>query len=300
MAFQPLNGTGNLTTAAVNTGTTIVLNKPANTSDGDVLLAAVFARSNTAVFTTPPTSWVEVAPTGTEITTAGILRWYYKVITSAAGEPASYTWSGGTSGRNTGILFRVTQASTSAFIDVSGNEATATGTTTATLVLPSVSPGTNQDLLVAMQIANITAGGTRGTLSPPGTMAFLGSVGTSTGASDTDVEVDWEALSATGPTGTRTFSKNTGISSGIGYMIALTNPAPSTPLTASLSVSPTTGTVPFTVTGTASASGGTGTAKTYAFAWGDGGTTPTQSSNVATHQYTTAGTYTVTVTVANT
>jgi hypothetical protein len=71
------------------------------------------------------------------------------------------------------------------------------------------------------------------------------------------------------------------------------------PLTASAVVSPSSGTVPFVVTCTATASGGSGTTKTYAFNWGDGGTTAAQSSNVATHTYSTQGTYTVTVTVTS-
>lgn len=70
-----------------------------------------------------------------------------------------------------------------------------------------------------------------------------------------------------------------------------------TPLSASLAVSPTSGTVPFTVTATASTSGGSGAAKTYAFNWGDGATTAAQASPTATHQYTTAGSFTVTTTV---
>jgi len=71
------------------------------------------------------------------------------------------------------------------------------------------------------------------------------------------------------------------------------------PLTASVTVSPTSGTVPFTVTATASSSGGAGTSKTYAFNWGDGATTAAQSSSTATHQYSTRGTFTVTVTVTS-
>ncbi len=85
-------------------------------------------------------------------------------------------------------------------------------------------------------------------------------------------------------------------------------PVASTALSATLQVaigagtpaSSVTGTVPFTVNATASSTGGTGTAKTYSFAWGDGTTTAAQASNTATHQYTTAGTRTVTVTVVNT
>ena len=71
-------------------------------------------------------------------------------------------------------------------------------------------------------------------------------------------------------------------------------------LTASLAVSPASGTVPFTVTATATATGGTGTVKNYAFVWGDGATTVAQVAASATHQYVSSGTYTVTATVTNT
>ena len=71
-------------------------------------------------------------------------------------------------------------------------------------------------------------------------------------------------------------------------------------LSAGLTVSPTAGTVPFTVTATATSAGGTGTAKTYAWSWGDGATTAAQAAATATHSFTVAGTYTVVVTVTNT
>ncbi len=74
----------------------------------------------------------------------------------------------------------------------------------------------------------------------------------------------------------------------------------SSALLAALTVSPTSGTVPFTVTATASATGGTGTVKNYAFVWGDGGTTASQTAVSATHSYVSSGSYTVTVTVTNT
>ena len=68
------------------------------------------------------------------------------------------------------------------------------------------------------------------------------------------------------------------------------------PLTATLAVTPTSGTIPFTVTATCTATGGAVT-KTYAWAWGDGATTVAGAAASATHSYTTAGAYTATVTV---
>ena len=86
---------------------------------------------------------------------------------------------------------------------------------------------------------------------------------------------------------------NDGASSEIGPY----NPSVS-PLTCSVAVSPSSGTVPFLVTATATAGGGTGVGRTFSFDWGDGGQTPSQSSNIATHTYSAAGSWTVTATVS--
>jgi parallel beta-helix repeat protein len=71
---------------------------------------------------------------------------------------------------------------------------------------------------------------------------------------------------------------------------------------AALTVSPSSGTAPVTVT--ADASGSTDTdstpVATYAFDFGDGTTTGPQASPTATHTFTTPGTYTVSVSVADT
>lgn len=72
-----------------------------------------------------------------------------------------------------------------------------------------------------------------------------------------------------------------------------------TQISATVVVSPNSGTVPFTVTATTTALNGTGTAKSYSFVWGDGGTTPSQPGASATHDYLVGGAYTVTSTVTN-
>lgn len=71
-------------------------------------------------------------------------------------------------------------------------------------------------------------------------------------------------------------------------------------LSSTLALSPTSGTVPYTLTATVSYTGGTGTPVTYSMDWGDGTTSAAQSSNIFTHSVTVAGTYTATSTTLNT
>ena len=103
-------------TASVAPSTGIAITKPTNLAGGDVLIAAVAKNSyaSTAAFTC--SGWTEIT-SGTRGTTTGndrhvcILR---KVITNAAGEPASYTFvtTDGTSRDMAGIILRVTGADT--------------------------------------------------------------------------------------------------------------------------------------------------------------------------------------------
>ena len=75
--------------------------------------------------------------------------------------------------------------------------------------------------------------------------------------------------------------------------------APKAPI-AALSVSPASGTAPVQVTADASGSSDPqGKALTYTYDWGDGATTGTQSDATASHTYSAAGTYTVTLTTKN-
>jgi hypothetical protein len=222
MAIAAPTGSANVTSYVSSSATSCVLDKPTNLVNGDVLVAAVWARSNTAGYTTIPTGWTESIPTGGDITGPGIMRFYRKVITNAGAEPANYTWSGGVAGRVTGILFRVTGANTASPLDATGAEATAVGdASSASVSLPTLSASVTGDLLIAMTGAQIATGGVRGTFNPPLGWTRVGSVGTSTGSSESDFAVDVLVLTATGPTGAKTFTKASAVAAGMGYMYAL-------------------------------------------------------------------------------
>lgn len=97
---------------------------------------------------------------------------------------------------------------------------------------------------------------------------------------------------------TVTVANTSGASSTAQRSVVVSDPV--LPPTASLSVSPSTGTAPLDVTADASPSTDPqGQALTYGFAWGDGATTAASTTSTATHTYAVAGSYTVTVTVTN-
>lgn len=92
---------------------------------------------------------------------------------------------------------------------------------------------------------------------------------------------------------------NNGTTTGMGTVHVTITPAPIAP-TAALSATPTSGTAPVTVTADASASvQGTNAVASYSFDFGDGTVVGPQVNATASHTYTTAGTYTLQVTVTD-
>lgn len=94
---------GNFATNQNGAGaTTLVVTKPASLTNGQVLLASCIVNANTVSFSINAggTAWIELG-TGVGSSGAGndTLRIFYKVITNAAGEPASYTFNFGATSR---------------------------------------------------------------------------------------------------------------------------------------------------------------------------------------------------------
>lgn len=82
-------------TARVDGGTSLVADRPSGTLlNGDVLVAFVDNIGGTNVSLTPPTDWVLIRRTGSAAGYASAS--YYKILTNAAGEPGTYTWTLGT------------------------------------------------------------------------------------------------------------------------------------------------------------------------------------------------------------
>ncbi|MGK2898599.1 MAG: hypothetical protein ACSLE9_07910 [Burkholderiaceae bacterium] len=127
--------------AASNVGsTTVVITKPSGVADGDVLVACVSIRAaNTSAWSAPDGTWTSLGEIsdGDEVTS----EVFWKPITNAAGEAASYTFTYGAGGKTSGGIIRVSGADTAAPVDgaigTGAGEASTTNTITASEVTTS-------------------------------------------------------------------------------------------------------------------------------------------------------------------
>lgn len=174
-------------TQNTSSGTTLVINKPTGTVEGDLMIA-VMAASDAADGWTGDTSWTELADQGTTPSTP-TLRVAYKVATASEG--SSYTFTVATSRVLSGCIVTYRYA---AYDTIAGTFVTAANP----LVLTSISPSASQSCLIAC--------GARGAISI--------TLGTPTSMTARVTDADATAPSyivcdqtvAKGPTGTRSMS----------------------------------------------------------------------------------------------
>jgi hypothetical protein len=89
------------TTAGSAATTTVTVSKPSGLADGDVLVAQITADANPTIAT--PAGW-SLATTARSVGTSAKLFAFYRVVTNAASEPASYSWTTSTAVKwNAGI-----------------------------------------------------------------------------------------------------------------------------------------------------------------------------------------------------
>lgn len=192
--------------ATPSSGTTVTIAKPAGTASGDVLVALIVAStSSTAPTITPPSGWVAVGTFANGPSkTAGV--W-----TRAAGgsEPANYAWTSSVAmNQAAGVVLRYAPQSPTQ--SPGAVDATAMGSGVASPgVAPSVSATGDNDTLISLFTANVTAGSGVSGMTQRAAIAPVGSV--------TAYAYD-ELLTAAGATGTRTW---TGSTQGFGFTVAL-------------------------------------------------------------------------------
>jgi hypothetical protein len=183
---------GNTQTITAN-GAPGAVTKPTGLADGDVLITAM---GTSAASGTPPSGFTTIGSATTSASER--ITYAYKVVTSAAGEPANYSWSGA-SGRTSVAITAYSGVDTTTPVDMTA--ATATGTASVGVSNTTVTDGA---MLIAGAIGDWSSAG----MTVPGSMSQvfnLGNPGRRTAGAD--------LIQATaGATGTLTFTGESGLS----------------------------------------------------------------------------------------
>jgi len=271
-----LFGTGNSTTATSAAASSQTVDKPANTADGDLLVAFAYSQFNATTWT-DPAGWTKL--TANPARGGGV---YYKPIPTAAAETATtYTWAWNGSGRTFVTVFRVRGAQLANPVDVSAVGATGTtGSNTA----PSVTTTGVDDLLLTFGFWNDSAATTT-TFTVPAPLVDALQICTPLTGNTSGGDIAYQQLSSAGATGARTFTTTP----------TATNQATTT--VALLSAPSYTGTATLTGTGALTATGTQGAAASYtgtAALTGSGTLTTTGTRVATTGTATLAGTGTLT------
>jgi hypothetical protein len=184
--------------------TTLVVNKPGGTASGDFLVAAFSVSGGTsATVSAVPAGWTLIRRTdnGTNVSVLTYRKF------AAGGEPATYTWTFGSSRRASGSILRYTGVDTASPVGASSGQ-TGSGTT---VTAPAITPTVNNSALVGVFGTNTNAtftiaGGTgltersdmtNSNAAGPATMAATGgpagSTSTGTKAATATASATWAA-----------------------------------------------------------------------------------------------------------
>lgn len=207
-------GAGNVTTATQGSAQSITVAKPANLTDGDLMVAVVQAANGGGTWTTVPAGWDEVTVTSSG-RTAGV---WVKAVPSAAAETASdYTFShtGAGNSRMGGLIVRVTGADLGAPVDAVGTWALALGATGVTTTRP--------DCLLLGAFWSFITGTSPVDLDPPGTMSEVGGWSVNPSSSTTHL-LAAEDRPTPGATGARTATATPSGSSALSVLFAIAPP----------------------------------------------------------------------------
>ena len=202
---------------STNSGATAAcpMTAPSPISDGDVMLAACAFRGGTGTtVTTVPAGWNLLARIDNGTTLSLVV--YSHVVTSAASEPASYTWDLSTSVKRSWSIIAYSGVDNANPIDVSLGQATPSSTQHAA---PSVTPNSANGMLVTFLSAAYCANWT-----PPPAMTQRGSTNwcSQSLSSNETLETNELALGAAGvATGTQTGTLSQGTAVGATMSVAL-------------------------------------------------------------------------------
>jgi hypothetical protein len=186
---------GNSTLVEQASGTSLVITVPSGIANNDVLVADLTLAGGTS---TPPAGWSQIA----FVTQSGVITKYgfYHVVTNSSGEPSSYTWTGITNGKATGIMVDYSGVDNNTPLDVTASTFSANSPTNS-IDCPSITTVTYDAVL-------ISGGGmdavTTATLIVPSQMFQIQQ---STGTGKRGALAD-QIFTTAGSTGTRTWTQS--------------------------------------------------------------------------------------------
>ena len=199
--------------AGATTGVlSLTVNKPAGTVTGDVMIAAIAVRPNTATITAPA-GWTLIRRTNQAATNASSQATYRKV--AAAGEPANYTWTFNTSTGSAGGIMTLFGVNTAAPVDIENGQVTASALTHAA---PSVTTTKSYDMIVTTHSFTSAA-----TWTPPGGMTEAVDVSSDAvpNAVGIILEMNYVVQPVAGATGVKTATASNDADVGVGQTLAL-------------------------------------------------------------------------------
>lgn len=192
--------------------TTLVLATPVGTVAGDVMVAAVAIRPDTATIT-PPAGWTLLRRVDNSNSNANSLAVYQR--TAAASEPASHSFTFSSSTGSAGGIQAFGGVDAATPIDAHDGQTTASGLTHAA---PSITTSVSNTMLVTFHTFSSSA-----TWTPPGGMteAFDVSSDPAPAGGGISLEGTYDRQSSPGATGARTATASNDADVGNGIAVAL-------------------------------------------------------------------------------
>jgi PKD repeat protein len=198
-----------VTAVNINQVTDVVVPVPAGVATGDLLVVQVTADNNPNVSTAPAGWTMVVAPIS--VTTGARVFVYSHVVTDAAAEPATYTWTLSTAQRWGAVMGSFRGVDTTNPFDTAATTKKDTTYTSAQLIVPGVTTVTDGAMLVGgVGLDNRTV-----SINPP--TGWTESGESSTGQM---AELAYQARPTAGPTGNATWTLTAAAASG-GWLRAL-------------------------------------------------------------------------------
>ena len=190
----------------------LTINKPTGTVNGDVMIAAIGIRPNTASITAP-SGWTLIKRTDQSGGTASSQALYWKAAGSS--EPSNYTWTFSSSTGSAGGIATFYNVNTANPVNVSGGQATGSALAHST---PSVTTTATNTMVIAVQSFASCA-----TWTPPAGMTEIVDVSSDAvpNAVGISLNMSWVRQAAIGATNAKSATASGDADVGVAQIVAL-------------------------------------------------------------------------------